>query len=205
MKKRILLLCVVIMCIVAACTGPTHPVVKTTPTPTTEAPTPTPSAFTPTPSGNPSVYPWGMRTKTSSCLLVMQKRPDPDCTPGAVFAHATPALICTSGYAGSVRNVPESEKSQAYAAYGITKHAPGQYEVDHLVPLELGGSNDIANLWPEAASPRLGFHEKDILENALHSAVCAGKLPLQVAQAQIVHNWQTAYMIWVTMQGAGKG
>ncbi len=40
-------------------------------------------------------------------------------------------------------------------------------EVDHLTPLEdltpleVGGSNDLANQWPEAAEPRPGFHEKD--------------------------------------------
>ena len=31
--------------------------------------------------------------------------------------------------------------------------------------LELGGSNDIKNLWPEAALPTPGFHEKDAVED----------------------------------------
>lgn len=29
-------------------------------------------------------------------------------------------------------------------------------EIDHIVSLELGGSNDIANLYPERASPAPG-------------------------------------------------
>ena len=93
----------------------------------------------------------------------------------------------------ALRNVPYSEKDQAYAEYGIQYHSPGQYEVDHLIPLELGGSNDIANLWPEAASPKPGFHEKDQVENYLHDQVCSGAMSLQDAQTQIATNWLAVY------------
>jgi hypothetical protein len=101
--------------------------------------------------------------------------------------------MCTSGYTSSVRNVPLSEKDQAYAEYGINHHYSGQYEVDHLVPLELGGSNDIANLWPEAASPTPGFHQKDEVENYLHDQVCSGAMSLKDAQTQIATNWLAVY------------
>jgi len=47
--------------------------------------------------------------------------------------------------------------------------------------LELGGSNSIGNLFPEAADPRPGFHEKDKLENRLHALVCSGKMKLRTA------------------------
>jgi hypothetical protein len=97
------------------------------------------------------------------------------------------------GYAKSVRNVPVSVKNQAYKEYGIYHHTTGQYEVDHLVSLELGGSNDISNLWPEAASPKPGFHEKDQVENYLHDQVCSGKIALRTAQAEIATNWLTIY------------
>jgi hypothetical protein len=89
--------------------------------------------------------------------------------------------------------VPESEREQAYAEYGITSHQPGEYEVDHLVSLELGGSNDIANLWPEAAEPRPGFHEKDRVENYLHGQVCSGAMSLQEAQREIATDWLAVY------------
>ena len=80
-----------------------------------------------------------------------------------------------------------------YREYGIRHHDEATYEVDHLVPLEAGGSNVIANLFPEAASPRPGFHEKDRLENRLHSLVCAGRLSLRSAQRQIARDWVRAY------------
>jgi hypothetical protein len=98
-----------------------------------------------------------------------------------------------SGYSRSVRNVPDSEKNQVYAEYGITHHTTGQYEVDHLISLELGGSNDISNLWPEAASPTPGFHEKDKVENYEHDQVCSGAVSLQQAQIEISTNWLAIY------------
>jgi hypothetical protein len=50
-------------------------------------------------------------------------------------------MLCVPGYAKKVRDVPAWLKRQAYDEYGITEHKPGDYEVDHLIPLSLGGSN----------------------------------------------------------------
>ena len=144
-------------------------------------------------SGNGSGVPdWGHRTKTSGCV-VRGPLPDPACTPGDIFPDATKDKICVSGYSSSVRDVPTSVKNAVYAAYGITHHSPGEYEVDHFVSLELGGSNDISNLFPEAAAPKPGFHEKDKVENYLHDQVCKGNLTLAEAQRQIATNWVAIY------------
>jgi len=132
------------------------------------------------------------RTKTSGCT-VNGALPDRACTPGAVFSGVGKAQICVLGYSRRVRNVPSSTKRQVFREYGISSHAPGQYEVDHLVSLELGGPNSIANLWPEAASPQPGFHEKDQVENYLHSQVCSGHLSLSRAQHQIATSWLAVY------------
>lgn len=131
-------------------------------------------------------------TKMSSCTAAAGIE-DKACTPGAVIASTTVAQICKPGYSSSVRNVPESEKNQVYAEYGIATHTPGEYEVDHLISLELGGSNDIANLWPEAASPTPGFHEKDKVENYLHMQVCDHKISLKQAQQEIATDWLSVY------------
>ncbi len=101
--------------------------------------------------------------------------------------------ICVSGYTKTVRNVSTATKNAVFAEYGITNHSGATYEVDHLIPLELGGSNDIANLWPEAAAPTPGFHEKDKLENAFHKEVCNGSLTLQEAQKEIAADWLQQY------------
>jgi hypothetical protein len=152
-------------------------------------PTSTQSSTSSTPGGTPN---WGKQTKTSGCVA-HDGLQDAACTPGDILPNVTKEQVCTPGYASSVRNVPQSEKNQVYAEYGITHHTTGEYEVDHLVSLELGGSNDISNLWPEAASPKPGFHEKDKVENYLNSQVCSGAITLQQAQIEIATNWLAVY------------
>lgn len=134
----------------------------------------------------------GVRTRTANCIAQGGLQ-DNSCTPGAVFPQATKEEICVKGYSSSVRNVPQSEKDAVYAEYGIYYHTAGQYEVDHLISLELGGSNDISNLWPEAAEPIPGFHQKDLVENYLHSKVCSGVISLREAQKEISANWLSVY------------
>lgn len=132
----------------------------------------------------------GSRTKQEGCV-VNNALPDTNCTPGAIL-NSTKEQICKSGYSKSVRNVSEGLKKRVYEEYGITSHAAGEYEVDHFISLALGGSNDIANLWPEAANPKPGFHEKDKVENFLHGEMCAGKITLAQAQEYVSWKWLEA-------------
>lgn len=114
-------------------------------------------------------------------------------TPGGTLSVALPTL-CKTGYTSTVRNVPNSEKNAVYAEYGITHRTTGQYEIDHLISLELGGNNAIANLWPELNDHPPGFlNSKDRLENKLHSLVCKGTLPLVTAQHLIATDWVAEY------------
>jgi hypothetical protein len=97
-------------------------------------------------------------------------------------------------HTSSIRNVPESEKHQVEIEYGMTPKSYGSaLEIDHIVSLELGGSNDIANLFPEKANAAPGFRMKDKLENEAHRWVCAGKITLHAAQVAIATNWQSFY------------
>ncbi len=132
--------------------------------------------------------PLGHPTRSSGCR-VRGQLPDPACTPGSVIVQATLGRICVPGYTKTVRNVPGSLKRAVYAEYGIARHRARQYEVDHLVPLELGGSNSIANLWPETAP---GYGEKDRVENELHVAACARAIGLRQAQIGIARDWRHA-------------
>lgn len=119
--------------------------------------------------------------------------PDPKMTPGATLPVTT-GDICVSGYSEKVRNVPADVKRQVYAEYGIASHRPGEYEVDHLISLELGGSNSLKNLWPQSYVTRpWNAHVKDKLENELHAEVCAGKIDLPTAQHEIAADWIASY------------
>lgn len=134
-----------------------------------------------------------IRVKTASCTLI-GPYPDHACTPGAVIATTSLDALCTSGYTKTVRNVSTSLKKKVYKEYGITYPQPtGSYEADHLIPLELGGNNDIANLFPEAALPAPGFKEKDLVENYLHAQVCGGEMALGRAQEAIATDWLKVY------------
>jgi hypothetical protein len=154
-------------------------------------PTPKPKAEPARPRVGPPVA-LGRRTKTSGCH-VRGPLPDPRCTPGSRFKLATPRVFCQSGYTATVRHVTEAIKERVYRSYGITSHQAGEYEIDHLVPLELGGSNSISNLFPEAAAPRPGFHEKDQLENETHDRACSGG-DWRLMQRRIAADWTKLYI-----------
>jgi len=115
--------------------------------------------------------------------------PNPKLTPGDTF-DVTAQDVCILGYAKKVRAVPAWLKRQAYAECGITQYKTGDYEVDHLIPLSLGGSNSIRNLWPQSTktSP-WSLYVRDALERKLRKPVCAGQLDLKTAQREIASNW----------------
>ena len=126
----------------------------------------------------------------SAALGAQGLRPDPKLTPGATVA-VTVAQICTPGYSATVRNVPQKIKVLVFFEYKIPQS--GRYEVDHLISLELGGSNSILNLWPQTYALPYGAHQKDNLENYLHRQVCSGKMSLADAQHDIAMDWIAAY------------
>ncbi len=143
------------------------------------------------------------RTKAARCKL--GPSPDRACSPGAYSSGLTTAVICSPSFRTStIRNVPQSEKFAVEREYGL---APAYYgrslEIDHIVSLELGGSNDIANLFPERANADPGYHVKDRLENRLHDLVCSGAIALRTAQERIASNWQALYRAVFGASAAG--
>lgn len=118
--------------------------------------------------------------------------PDPKLTPGAV-ATTDLRVICKKGYAKSVRHTSGKLKAKIYREYGIEKRA-GHYEIDHLVPLGIGGADVAANLWPESYETRpWNAAVKDRLEIRLIHLVCYEGLDIQEAQKAIAENWINAY------------
>ena len=135
----------------------------------------------------------GPRTRTSGCSRGVEA--DRRCSPGAYYSALTTAVICASTFrTGTIRNVPESEKFAVEREYGMTARPYGRtIEIDHIVALEIGGSNDIANLFPEPGSGPNDYRVKDSLENRAHDMVCAGQLSLHTAQASMAADWEALY------------
>jgi hypothetical protein len=127
--------------------------------------------------------------------------PDPRCTPGVVSERVSQAniatTICVSGYTTSVRpaaSITTPLKRRTAAVYGLV-YEPQVQEYDHLIPLELGGANDVRNLWtepPTSAGQTTTLNGKDQVENRLKDAVCAGRISLTDAQRRIATDWTTA-------------
>jgi hypothetical protein len=97
--------------------------------------------------------------------------------------------ICVPGYTSTVRNVPKKVADEVYKRDKQTKEPGICCEIDHLISLELGGSNDINNLWAQRYDVPFNAQRKDMLENALHREVCAGNITLKEAQAAISKDW----------------
>jgi uncharacterized protein DUF3761 len=133
------------------------------------------------------------RTKTDGCRRGAE--PDRSCSPGAYNAALTRAVICSGSFrTTTARNVPESEKFAVEREYGLAARPYGRtLEIDHIVSLELGGSNSIANLFPEPGSGTASYHVKDRLENRLHALVCNGSLGLRKAQRELAADWEALY------------
>jgi hypothetical protein len=136
------------------------------------------------------------RTRRSDCAL--GSLPDRRCSPGAYYNRLTKAVICSAHFhTRRIHRPPWSEKYTVEREYGLPaglfKRA---LEIDHIVPLRLGGSNDIANLFPEEyafANHAPGYVAKDRLDTKLRALVCAGRIRLRVAQRRIAADWETLY------------
>lgn len=122
--------------------------------------------------------------------------PRRDLTPGSIDRHVTQAniraTICRAGYARAVRppfEYTNRMKHRVMRSYGVTGNIH-DYELDHLIPLELGGCPYCeTNLWPEERNVFPGAKEKDQVEDYLHHKVCSGETSLAEAQHQIATDW----------------
>lgn len=131
--------------------------------------------------------------------------PDLKVTLGVANPRLTAKVLCAQTFTTrDERHVTASMKKQVCALYGVTP-CDGHVEIDHLISLELGGANDIRNLWPQPFLPAPGARQKDFTENWLHKQVCAGRMTLQDAQARIVANWYAAYLTYVRTKASKTG
>jgi hypothetical protein len=133
------------------------------------------------------------------CATKSADLPNAKLTPGEANPVLTQKKICAPEFrTGPFRNVPASRKAKVYAAYGMKNHkgaCAGKEgcELDHLLSLEIGGSNSAKNLWPQHYVGTWGAHKKDVLENRLHKLVCSGEMTLKEAQTCIATNWIECY------------
>ena len=114
-------------------------------------------------------------------------------TPGAT-RPVTLAEICPLNDDDLDPDVEPSKRQTVFEAYGLKSKVRGKdYQVDYLINPQLGGTNDIKNLWPEPYSNVWNARAKDTLERRLHQMVCERQIDLQSAQREIAADWIAAY------------
>jgi hypothetical protein len=119
----------------------------------------------------------------------------------AVTPATLRSTICVPGYTKTIRpktGYTNGIKRQEMQALGMPWSRASEFELDHHIPLTLGGAPaDPANLWLQSwASSAAGYHGetdarlKDKLEVRLNHEVCSGHLKLDEAQACIWKDWR---------------
>ena len=150
---------------------------------------------------NPVFAVYGIQTKTSHCIA--GALPDTACSPGAILTTDS-KVVCVVGYTKKVRAVTTATMKKVFKEYDLSWSNRSNYEVDHLISLELGGSNDISNLFPESYTITNGARVKDTFENYLHSQVCKGSMTLEEAQKEISGDWLSYYQQWKSPKAVVK-
>jgi hypothetical protein len=126
--------------------------------------------------------------------------PDPVCTPGAVNPRVVADgplylnTICNPGWATAERKkylTPSAAARVKRRMAGLYGRYAGSslagYELDHLVPISVGGDPaDPRNLWLEAPAT---WNPKDSVEAWVNAEVCHGRMSLKAAVAGFEGNW----------------
>ncbi len=128
-------------------------------------------------------------TKFENCTS-QHTQPDIACTPGAVFTDILRGDLCKRGYASTVKAVSTKIKTATYTAYGITEEEKKNYILDRFVPINLGGTNDQSNIWPQLTG---NSANKNKVESFLFEEMCAGRITVSQSQELVSTKWQKIY------------
>jgi hypothetical protein len=123
---------------------------------------------------------------------------DPVLTPGAVRTTDV-GEICSHG-TRELRYWSRERDDHIMLEYGLEPGPHPEYEIDHLIPLGIGGADDDRNLWPQerrSIEPIWNAERKDRLEWKLRDLICAGQLDVVEAQRAIAADWTEAYRKYV--------
>lgn len=118
--------------------------------------------------------------------------PDNRCTPGS-YDRLTRAQVCTPRDRPSLR---AADRRLVLGEYGVPGWTGQDGELDHRVPVFLGGRTVEDNIWPERGSLP---NRKDRLEFRTYRRVCfRDPYPLRVRTARriFLRDWRVVYRAW---------
>jgi hypothetical protein len=135
--------------------------------------------------------------------------PDPVLTPGAILPSIADDRLCTKDRRVRAPEIAKELEDEVFAAYGIRSPKPGQWKIDVLIPVELGGDpSNIKNLFPlpysiNADGSDLGANTKRLAEVAVLRQLCGAsqtspqKITFAEAREQFANNWPVLYREFV--------
>jgi hypothetical protein len=179
-----------------ATAAPTTPA-RVAAVPTSAAPVPTTTSTPPTPSPTPVATPAAEVVVVDGVAF-----PDNGITRGATVAGASLGAVCSAAWVPVHLSIDASVADAVFEAYGIGSADRTSYELDRLIPNELGGSGTLDNLWPQPLSSlatNATAVAKDDLEKHLRALVCAKRVDLATARRSLVTNWSTAYRQYINV------
>lgn len=113
--------------------------------------------------------------------------PAPDLTPGQLctrpitYRYPEKIAYCDRDVSTGLKKQIIEDYDRAFS-YRIDRMPRDHFKIDHFIPLCVGGSNDISNLWPQHVSL---FTVTDALEESVCEKMKEGKL-LQKDAIQII-------------------
>jgi len=125
-------------------------------------------------------------TPTQATQEVVVTAPDPSLTPGETYPNVTQATKDATICWPNLRP-PESfgheTRLRVFATYNVAPEDRPNYEIDFLIPSNLGGTAGVRNLWPRLRM----FASGDA--NDLNEAVCDGRISLKTAREIRMADW----------------
>jgi hypothetical protein len=124
--------------------------------------------------------------------------PNPKLTPGAVRT-TDKQDICSHGTRelrlyNTNRDAARERYINILQRYSTTLRQQAPIQLDHLIPLGIGGADADNNLWPQ---PKEEAELKDKLEWRMRDLVCKENVPPEKLQQEIKENWWSAYQRYV--------
>ena len=89
-----------------------------------------------------------------------------------------------------------ARRDEILRRYGLPPGAHPDYEIDHLIPLCLGGSDDPSNFWPQprrSLEATWNAEAKDRRERLMCNLICNGLIDIATAQQAFATDWIAAY------------
>ncbi len=114
--------------------------------------------------------------------------PRPDLTPGSVDDAFDVEAACASPIAPPP--IPAGLESAIFETYDVD---PSDFEVQRLIPFELGGTTTADNLFPIPLEAHPGASDKPLVDNLVIELVCNGSVTVGTARSSMISNWPISY------------